>query len=268
MLSIWRLLGYMRPYLKYFSIGMICMFLTVVGDMVVPRLIGWIIDHVIEAGQAHLLLPYTLSVLGVAVAKAAAIYGQRYSLATLTQKVIYDIRGGLYNHLQSLPFGFYDRSRTGELMSRVTQDVEILRRFFSNAMGSIVMNVVSFVMVLVILVSIHAPLTLVALGPSPLLLAAIYWFSKLVRPRFRIIQQKQAALTSNIQENVTGVRVVRAFAREDHEIEKFRDVNWDYMQENVQAVRLWSFYFPMMNFITALGLAAVIWYGGLEVARG
>jgi len=184
------------------------------------------------------------------------------------QRTIYDLRNRIYNHLQSLSFSFYDTAQTGELMSRATADVEQLRRFVTFGVMRLVGNFVTFVFVLFTLLAMDWKLTLLSLGTMPLLGWAVAAFNTRVRPRYRLIQEEMAKLTTTLQENISGVRVVRAYAQEEREIEKFRERNWSYLEENITTVRLWAFYFPLMTFITGFGTTLILWYGGRQVILG
>jgi ATP-binding cassette subfamily B protein len=129
-------------------------------------------------------------------------------------------------------------------------------------------NLVTFVFVLFTLLNMDWKLTLLSLGTMPFLLLSVAAFNTRVRPRYRLIQQEMAELTTTLQENISGVRVVRAFAQEERETEKFRQKNWKYLEENILTVRLWAFYFPLMQFITGLGSTLILWYGGRQVILG
>jgi ATP-binding cassette subfamily B protein len=153
-------------------------------------------------------------------------------------------------------------------MQRLTQDVNTVRRFLGFGVVNIVLAIFRFAGVLVVMLQMNRNLTLIILGTLPFLALTISQFSSRVRPAYRKIQQQMAELTAVLQENVTGVRVVRAFAREEHEAEKFHEVNWGFLEKNIRAVRLWAFFFPMFNFITAVGTVAIIWFGGRDVIAG
>lgn len=266
--TIRRLLGETLIYRKWLAIGFASMLVVVAMNMAVPWFIRWIIDLAIVEGNYHLLVPYSASIVGITLIKGLFMFLERYSMVYMAQRVIYDFRNRLYDHLQHLPFGFYDQSRTGELMSRATQDVETLRRFLGFGIIHVCQNILMFIGVVTFMAMVHPVLTLIALGTMPFLIWTIKQFSGKVRPAYMRVQEQLAQLTSVLQENVSGMRVVRAFAQEDHEIEKFRKENWDYLEKNITTVRYWAFYFPLMNFISAVGTAGVIWYGGREVIAG
>ncbi len=244
------------------------MVFVVLLNLAVPRLVWWIIDLAIVEARAHLLLPYALAIVGIALVKGVFMFIERYSMVFMAHRVIYDLRNRLYEHFQHLPFGFYDRSRTGELMSRATQDVETLRRFVGFGIIHISQSVLTFVGVVILMVLVHPGLTLLAMSMIPFLALTIRQFSTKVRPAYTRVQEQMAEMTAVLQENVTGMRVVRSFAQEPFEQEKFRTQNWEYLERNMETVRYWAFFFPLMNFISAAGTVGILWYGGREVING
>lgn len=266
---LWRLVQYTRVYKYWVILGMVSMLISIGLEMLVPRIIQYTIDMLIDTpGDISLLTYAALGVIVVVAVKGFFAYWQRYAMVYMGQKVIYDLRNEFYEHLHELSFSYYDTTKTGELMSRATQDVETLRRFLSFGLINIFSNTLTFLIILGILLNIHWKMTLLTLAIVPVLLWVIKQFTGQVRPAFGKIQASMANLTSTLQENVTGMKVVKSFAREKHEEEKFHVVNLDYMEKNVQAIRLWAFYFPLFNFITSIGTVLVILYGGREVIAG
>ncbi len=263
-----RLLKRARPYWAWIAAGLGATLGIVFGDIAVPKLLEWVIDRVLGEHEYHMLLPYSLLIVGVVFIKGLFIFVRRYTMGYMGQRVIYDLRNTLYEHLHELSFSFYDRAQTGQLMQRLTQDVNTVRRFLGFGLVNIVLAVIRFFGVLAVMLYMNTTLTLIILTTLPFLIATIRQFGTRVRPAYRDIQQQQAELTAVLQENVTGVRVVRAFAQEEHEIDKFHEVNWGFLEKSIKAIRLWAFFFPMFNFITGIGTVAIIWYGGREVITG
>ncbi len=266
--TIWRLLGYLRRYPRWVVYSMLSMLGLVGMAFVVPWLTRYVIDVAIIEQQWELLLPLALIVVAAAIMQSLFVFGRRYSSALVGQSVIYDLRNELYRHLHHLPFSFYDKAQTGQLMSRVTQDVETMRMFLGFGVVNLVRSILMFFGVLIFLLFINWQLTLLILVTAPPLGIAIWQFSKRVRPMYRQLQQQLAELTSVLQENVSGIRVVRSFAREDYEIEKFDEQNRAYLEKNLDTVRNWAFFFPLMNMITGMGTVIILWYGGRQVMLG
>jgi len=266
--TVLRLLRYLRNYIRWVVLAFICMLGMVAAQFAVPWFIRYIIDVAIKEGRHHLLAPLALGVVGVTIAQGVFVFGRRYASAYIGQRAVYDIRNQLYRHLQYLPFSYYDQAQTGQIMSRATQDVETLRRFLGFGAVNIVRNAIMALGVLAMLFCIDWKMTLLVLVVLPPLVFTVRQFSRRVRPAYRRMQDQLAELTSVLQENVTGVRVVRAFAREEHEEEKFSRQNWLYLERNIETVRLWAFFFPLMNLVTGLGTAIILWFGGRQVITG
>jgi ABC-type multidrug transport system fused ATPase/permease subunit len=263
-----RLFRYVLRYWPRVLLATLLMLLATGMLMVQPKIIQWTFDAVYEEGRWNLLIPMALAVVGVQALMGLFNYGRGITMEWVGQRTIYDLRNAIYRQLQYLSFSFYDQAQTGQLMSRATADVEQLRRFVSMGSMRLLSSIFTFIFVLFTLLNMNWRLTLLSLCTMPLLVWAVAQFNRKVRPRHRMIQQQMAVLTSVLQENVTGARVVRAFAQEDREIEKFRQQNWSYLNFNVETVRLWAFYFPLMSFITGLGTTLILWYGGRSVIEG
>ncbi len=266
--TIQRLLKYLTRYPRWITLAVLSMLGMVGMTFVIPWITRYVIDVAIIEQQWHLLLPLAGGVVAASVVHGLFVFGQRFFCAYLGQSVIYDLRNQLYRHLHRLPFSFYDTAQTGELMSRVTQDVEMMRRFLGFGVVNILRSVLMFVGTLFFLFYINFRLTLLILITIPPLMILIRVFSRQVRPMYRKMQRRLADLTSVLQENVAGIRVVRSFAREEHEIEKFSGVNRAYLDQNIATVRMRAFFFPMMFMIPQMGTALILWYGGREVIAG
>lgn len=263
-----RLLRYALRYWPRILAAVVLMFIGTGLVMLQPKIIQWTFDGVYEEGQWHLLAWMGLAVVVAAILQGLVNYGERLLMEWVGQRTIYDLRNRIYSHLQSLSFSFYDTAQTGQLMSRATADVDQLRRFVSFGIMRLVGNLVTFTFVLFTLLQMDWKLTLLSLGTMPFLALSVAAFNTRVRPRYRLIQQEMAELTTTLQENISGIRVVRAFAQEEREIAKFRAKNWRYLEENITTVRLWAFYFPLMQFVSGLGSALILWYGGRQVILG
>ncbi|MBX6350805.1 MAG: ABC transporter ATP-binding protein [Clostridia bacterium] len=268
MKTLFRVLRYARPYRSSLAIGLLGLVVGTAMDMAVPVITRYVIDFVLLAGHHAWLGWLAAAIVATASFKGVFWFFQRYAMAFMAQKVIFDVRGDLYRHLQELSFRFYDRAQTGQIMSRVSQDVELLRRFLSFGVIQLLGQVLSFAVVLVLLFTIDPVLTAVVLPVVPLVALAVWQFNRRVRPKYQEIQQKQAEITAVLQENVTGVRVVRSFAAEDHEVEKFRRVNWAYLEKNLEAMRLRATWFPLMSLSADLGTMLVLAIGGWRTVTG
>lgn len=263
-----RLLKQVRPYWTRVAFAVAMMFVGTALIAVQPKLIQYTVDQVYGGEQWHLLVWVALGIFLATVIRSLFNYLERILMEWVAQRTIYDLRNSIYHNLQSLSFSFYDKAQTGQLMSRATADVETLRRFLSFGILRLVNTILTTIVVIVLLLQMNWRLTLVSMGTFPLLVVVVWQFATKVRPRYRIIQQQMAQITTVLQEVISGVRVVRAYAQEEREIQRFRRENWRYLDLNIKTVRLWAFYFPLMTFLGGLGGTVVLWYGGRLVIAG
>jgi len=263
-----RIMGYIFKYRGMAMAAVSLLILFIVVNLVSPMISKIMIDDVIRGGNRSLLLPLVLAILGLAIFKGVLIYGRAFYIEKVSQNCLFDLRNQLYTHLQRQSFSYFDNNRVGELMSRMTGDLEGIRVFIVAGIPVLLENAIYFIGTAVILLCMNVELALVSLAMSPFLARAAYKFDKKIRPAFSEIREQQAVLNTTAQENITGVRVVKAFAREDYEIDKFEKENAKNRDKNIKASFLWSKYFPIMDFISGLSAVAVLWYGGMMVAKG
>ena len=237
-------------------------------DLAVPRLIQAAIDETIEGGQVGIAIILGLVIVGLTAFKGVFTYFATYLAEVLSQKTTFKLRGLLFERIQSLSFSFHDAAQTGELMSRTTSDVDRVR--FLAGMGLINSIRITLMMVAVvsILVVTNWSLALLSLASLPILIYVALAFAQRIRPLFVRVQQSWGAVNTILQENLTGVKVVRAFAREEHEISKFEPVNEDLTNRGIGVVRMFAVRQPLFEAIAAMGVAAVLWYGGIQVLDG
>ncbi len=263
-----RLLRYTLKYWRWSLLGLSAMIAGLFTRLLIPRLVQRAIDDGIIAQDGALLLTTAALIVAMAVLGGLIRFADRYSMEFMCQRVIYDLRNDLYNHLQALSFSYYDEAHTGQLMSRVTGDVETVRRFISRGVSELIGNLLLLASVVTILVRYHPGLAAASLSMLPLLAWAVVQFGRRVRPAYWAIQAQVASMTAVLQENITGVRVVRAFAREDEEEAKFAVENRAYHSKQITAVKLSAFYMQLMAFLSNFGVAVVLYYGGRLVIDG
>jgi len=263
-----RLLRFAAPYWNRYLVATVLVFAISALNLLEPMVIKWVIDEILESKNYSLLLYGALAILGVAILRGVLQFFQRFTMSWAGQKVVFDIRNTLYRHLQQLSFSFYDKAQTGQIMSRVTSDVETAQRFLSNGLVNLVSIVLTFTTTLIIMLSHHTKLTLMAMITVPFLAWRVQVYSTQIRPMFWSIQQQLAVLTARLQENITGQRVVKAFARKDHELEVFERDNMALLERNVRAERLSGVNWALMRLLTEISLGIILWYGGYQVIRG
>jgi len=263
-----RLLTYLNRYWHFVLLALLALLINRVLTLAIPEITQRAIDIAIVQKRYELLAILALSIVGVTILTAIFQFVQEYILQYASQKAIYDIRNTMYDHLQRLPFSFYDKSQTGQLIARATGDIDTLRRFYSFGMINFVSSIIMFIAVLVICLLKNWTLAVLSLSTMPILAYTGIRFGGKIGPRFWEIRQRTAELTTVIQENVTGMRVVKTFVREDYEINKFSAYARNLLQKNLEITKLWSFFFPLMDFIAGLGSIAVLWYGGWQIMKG
>lgn len=260
-----RLLKFVAPYWKRYALALVFLLAISGLNLLQPMVIGWVVDGVLAAEKYDLLLYAGLAIFGMAAVKGIIQYLQRFNMAYAGQKVVFDIRNTLYRHLQQLSYSFYDQAQTGQLMSRVTSDVNAVQRFLSNGIVQIVSTVVSFSATLILMLSLNWKLTLISMVTVPLLLWRVKIYSTKERPMFAQIQEQVAVVNTRIQENIAGQRVVKAFARKEYELEKFERDNMELLQRSIRAERLSAINWSLMRLLTETSLALILWYGGRQV---
>lgn len=260
-----RLLGYLKKYWHFMLLALIAMMINRVLMLSAPELTERAIDIAITNHNYRLLAILSLSIVGVTLLMGVFQFAQEYVLQYASQKAIYDIRNAMYEHLQKLPFSFYDKTQTGQLVARATGDIDSLRRFYSFGMINFISSAIMFFAILVICLLKSWKLALIALSTMPVLAYTGIVFGSKIGPRFQEMRQKFAEVTIVIQENVTGARVVRTFVRESYEIMKFSKHIKDLLNLNLAITKLWAFFFPLMDFISGIGIIAVLWYGGWQI---
>jgi ATP-binding cassette subfamily B protein len=269
---IFRLVARLRRSWPVMVLAYGCLLGSVAFTVVVPRLVQLVIDRGIGIsvdGTAHgnvtKLSLYASLIVIAAVVRGMFAYGQSYLAEVLSQRVAYDLRNDLYDHIQRLSFSFHDRSQTGQIMSRATTDVEVSRQFLSMGMLRATYTFVLFFVVLILMLRLDVVLALIMLVSMPLVAIRAIIVNRKVRPLSLEAQQKTGEETAVLQENLIGVRAVRAFAREDEEHAKFQAANWAVRERNLEAARITSFNQPFMLFLLNCSSAALLLFGGYAV---
>ncbi len=263
-----RIFGYLRPYWRRVIILYVALFAGLGIQLGIPLVLARAIDDGIVAHNGRVVLQAALLIVGLALLQGLFTFVRSYLVQALAERVGFDLRNELYAHLQRLPFAFYDRTQTGQLMSRATDDINNIRAMLVMAMRPLVLAIGTFVAVTVILFRTDATLAAVALATMPFLIWYSVRFGVAIRPMFLKVQQQFGAMTSALQENVAGNRVVRAFAQERAESERFETELEELFDRNLRAARRWSFAYPVTLFLSGLSLGAVLWLGGYQVLTG
>ncbi len=266
--DLWRALGYLRKYWLTTTGAFLCLLLVTAANLVSPQILRIVIDQGISAKNLSVIIYTSLGLLAVAVVRDLATFGQGYWSEKASQSAAYDMRNAIFSQLERLSFSYHDKAQTGQLMTRVTSDVDTVRAFTGAGVLQLLNAVVMLIGSATILLISNWRLALLALLMIPLIFAVFFVFLTRVGPHFRVVQQKLGNLNTILQENLAGVRVVKAFVREPYEQKRYLAANDDLLQENIGIVRSSSFAFPLIFFISNLGTLAVIWFGGTQVIGG
>lgn len=265
MKSLQRVFIYLKPYWLIAFGALISLLLVTASSLVSPQVLRLILDQGISQGDRATLLWASLLLIGVALVRALFSFTQGYWSEKAAQSVAYELRNALFSKLENLSFSYHDQAQTGQLMTRITSDVEQVRTFISGGMLQVVSALALLVGSLAALFSTNWKLALITLLTVPAMAAVIARFMRIVRPMFSQVQKKLGALNTVLQENLAGIRVVQAFAREPYEAERYTKLNGELLDANLQTIRGLASSFPMIFFISNLGTLAVIWFGGHQV---
>lgn len=195
-------------------------------------------------------------------------YGQTYTLSLVSQKIIRTMRAKMFAHLQRLSFSFFDRNPVGRLVTRVTNDTQTLNEMYSNVMINLLKDVFMLVGIMAVMLYLHVTLALVAFLTLPLIIGATYIYRKYAREAMREVRTRLAMINATLNENITGMRVVQIFHREKQQFDKVEKINRSHFDANTRELHLSSLYRPVMDFIYAIGLSLIIWYGGGKMISG
>lgn len=263
-----RALSYLRRYWLTTLGAWLSLLLMTAGNLAAPRLLQVLIDQGIKMGDLRLIYTLAAGLVGLAAARGLFTFLQGYLSEKASQGVAFDLRQELYAKLQSLSFSYHDQAQTGQLMTRATNDVEIVRMFTGMGFLQLLSTALVFLGTAFLLISLDWQLALLSLTTVPIALTIIMTLTRRVMPRFLIIQQKLGHLNTLLQENLAGARVVKAFAREPYEIGRFQAANASLLEENLRVARVFSFSIPLIFGLGNLGSLIVIWAGGLQVIGG
>ncbi|MEI7024469.1 ABC transporter ATP-binding protein [Paenibacillus sp. y28] len=253
---------------RYLYLALSSLSLATVLGLVYPHLLRYLIDEVINKGRFDLVPGLSLAVVAVTLSKAMFQFGQGFCSGRLGNKVAFNLREALYSKLQHVSFQYYDKAKTGDVMSRLTADLEGIRNFIGFGFVQLVNVVLMFTVGIAMMLSMDWQLTLITMITMPFLAYTALRLESRIHPEFRQIRKAMSSLTTAVQENITGVRTVKSFAREPHEVNKFLDRNNDYQQSHVDLAFTWGKFFPLLELFSSLCLAILLAAGGWFVIQG
>ncbi|WP_337100846.1 ABC transporter ATP-binding protein [Paenibacillus sp. YIM B09110] len=263
--SIWsmykRMFLHVRAQWMLMAAAFICIIAVSLLEFAIPRLTQWTIDDIIPSQRYDSLIWVALGVLGTALLLGLFNYLSSLLMASVGQRAVYDIRGELYRHIQRLDIGFFDRNRTGDLMSRVTNDVNMLQQLVSSGMMSIITDWFTFIAVAAYMMWINWQLTLIVLATFPLMLLTTQFFGKRMRAAFKKVQETVAEVSNHLQDTLSSIRLIKSFSNEDFEADRFALRSESNMKANLHAVKTRAVFEPVIDMLLFIGLAAVLLFG-------
>jgi ABC-type multidrug transport system fused ATPase/permease subunit len=263
-----RLLGFLKPYRWSLAVSVLLAVGSQAAAIALVRVTGRVIDEAIVPRDQDMLLLFVGLILGIGLARALLMAGRRFISGRQALGVEYDMRNALYSHLLRLSFGFFDRHQTGQLMSRATVDLQAVRFFLGYGLIFFFQHILTIVGVTAIMLWTEWRLALLPLAVTPVVVALAYRYSRVAHPVLREVQQKMADVATVAEENIVGVHVVKSFAREPEEEEKFRRRSESVFGQSVLANRQRATYVPLLSFVPLLAQAAVLLVGGRMVVQG
>ncbi len=263
-----RLLTYLHPYRGQVVLAVVILIFGSLAELLLPWLTKVAIDRYITPKQFHGLLGLAAVYFAVLLVQMIFIFFQTFMTQKIGQKVMYDMRNEIFAHLQRLPLSFFDRNPVGRLVTRATNDVETLNSMLSSGVVSLFGDLFVLFGIIVVMLIFNWQLALLCFAVLPLIFAASSWFRVHVRESFRKVRLRIARINSYLQENIMGMAVVQMFNREKKNYRRFDELNNDYLQAYLETIYYYSVFYPLVELISSLALAIILWYGGIRVING
>jgi len=249
-------------------VGLVCVIATAAFQLLGPWVLKYAIDDLKVGVTRSKLLFYAGLLIGISLVRGVFLFLTRRIIISASRDIEYDIRNDFFAKLEQQPLGYYQQRRTGDLMSRATNDLNAVRMMIGPAIMYSAQTVLVFAVAIGLMMTIDLRLTLIALIPLPFVSLAVLYFGGAIHRRFEAIQAQLSDVSAVVQEALSGVRVVRAYRQEAHEIARFRTANEEYLRRNRLLIRLQGAFYPSMTLFLGLGSLLVLWLGGREVIRG
>jgi ATP-binding cassette subfamily B protein len=262
-----RLLGFLRPYRRQLWGSLVFAWAAMGMTVLIP----WLVGRAVNAIQSHDkpdLLPLALAIVGAAILRLGLTVVRRVVAGKVSLAVEFDLRQRFYAHLQRLELGFFDSQQTGQLMSRATVDLQSIRFFLGYGLIMITQNLLTITLACAVMIAIDPLLALIALVPAPFVVYTASRYNRVYRPAAQEVQQRIAELTAEAEENISGIRIVKAFAREEHQLHRFRRAVDRVFGQSIYSTRLQATFSPLIGLLPQVGIALVLLVGGREVIAG
>ena len=275
----------LTPHLGELTLG----FIAIAGESIANLLQPWplklVLDDVLRSKASHawtmqlierfvssdkiaLLKFACIAVLAIAVLDAICTYGEKYLTTSVAQWVSYDLRLAIYSHIQKLSLAFHDHKRTGDLISRVTDDIENIQSFIMNGLLGVLINAMTLIGMIAVMFWLNWQFTLIALSVVPVLFAMVYLYTRRIKKASREVRKKEGEITSVVEEVLSSIRVVKAFAREDYEVKRLEQESLEAIEISLRARSLKAKLTPLVGIVVAVGTGLVLWFGARLVMNG
>jgi len=262
-----RLLRYLKPYVRLLIPALVFTLLLNLLGTLQPKFTQYAIDWYILPRKTRGITLFALVYVGVQLGRFVFSYFQSVLLNSVGQYVMFDLRRELYNKLQHQEVAYYDRNPVGRIMTRLTADVDALNELFTSGVTDLLGDLVMIVAIIAVMVWMDARLTLVTLLTVPMLFAATTWFRKGARKGYDMVRTRVASIYAFLQEHFSGAQTVQIFNAEEKSLRRFAGINDDHRKANIDTIYYYAVFFPLVDFIGAIGVALVIWYGGYRVMQ-
>jgi ATP-binding cassette subfamily B protein len=260
-------MGFLRPYRRQLWGSLAFAWAAMGMTVLIPWLIGRAVNA-IQDGDKPDLLPLALAIVGAGILRLGLTVVRRLVAGRVSLAVEFDLRQLFYAHLQRLELGFFDGQQTGQLMSRATVDLQAIRFFLGYGLIFITQNLLTITLVTVVMVAINPVLALIALAPAPLIVFTASRYNRVSRPAQQEVQQRIAELTAEAEENISGIRIVKAFAREEYQLHRFQRAVGRVFDQSIYSTKLQAFFSPLIGLLPQIGIALVLLIGGRQVIDG
>src|SRR5512135_1558895 len=273
-----RIIDLVRPHWKALALALVAVLGETLTSVLEPWPIKWVVDNVLHAkpllghlgsavssifgqGQYGVLNFAVAAVAGIAIVGAVSEYFDKYLTTSVSQWVGHDLRRTLYHHIQRLSLAEHDKTRTGDLITRVTTDIEVIQDFIDSALLGIIVNLMTLAGMIAVMFYLNWRFTLIALSVMPVLFVVVFRYTRRIKKASRAVRKKEGDLLSVVEEVLTSIRVVKAFAREDYEEKRFATESLANVEAGLEARSLKARLAPLVEVIVAIGTCLVLWYG-------
>ncbi|HHT9127835.1 MAG TPA: ABC transporter ATP-binding protein [Candidatus Wujingus californicus] len=263
-----KLLSYVMRYKVSGLLSVLMVIATTVLFLMGPYLFGYAIDHGITKEDKSLIYKIALSLLAIQTLRLILIVVQSYNIQAIGQKVMLDMRMELFRHVQSLPVSFFDKNPVGRIVTRLTNDIGAIGELFSAGVIVVIGDICIIIGIFVAMFMLNVQLAFITLGVFPIIVIIAVLFGNRMKNSFREIRRKLARINSSMNENITGMKVIQLFNKEQKFYDKFNEINNDYLKEQVKYIRYFAVFQPMINMVSALAIGLVLWYGAVRHMHG